>query len=125
MKYILTKRAPSAIGPYSQAILAGNILFVSGQLGMENTNNQLLSGITLQTEKALQNLNEIITEAGFSITDIMKTTIFLKDINSFQEVNSIYSDFFKDHKPARSTVEVNALPRSALIEIEAIAIKLS
>lgn len=123
MNYIQTDKAPAALGPYSQAVLADNILFLSGQLGIDPQSGQLLEGIAAQTRQSLNNLNQVLLQAKMTNHNVIKTTIFLKQITDFQQVNEIYTVFFNDHKPARSTVEVSALPKGALIEIEAIAIK--
>lgn len=121
MKTVFTDKAPLPVGPYSQAIVINNLIFCSGQIGIDPKNNQLVDGIENQTKQVLNNLKMILDESGSSIDKVIKTTIFLKDINQFQIVNKIYEDFFKDHKPARSTVEVSNLPKGALIEIELIA----
>lgn len=124
MKIINTDKAPQAIGPYSQAIVKDNILFASGQIPLDPITQQIVEGsIEDQTKQILKNINEIITAANFSINDIIKTTIFLTDLNNFGAVNKIYGDFFNGHKPARSTVEVSKLPKNVQIEIEIIAIK--
>ncbi|AUB31565.1 Rid family detoxifying hydrolase [Spiroplasma floricola] len=124
MKVINTLKAPKAIGPYSQAILTDdNFLYLSGQLGLNSETMQLEEGIELQTKIALDNINEILTEADFIKNNVIKVLIFLKDINNFAKVNEIYENFFKDHKPARSAIEVSNLPKNGLIEIEVIAKK--
>ncbi len=113
--------APAAIGPYSQAIAIDGFVFTSGQLGMDATSGELLEGIEAQTERAMRNLVAVLDAAGLTPGDIVKTTIFLADLADFQTVNSIYGRFVADPAPARSTVQVAALPRGARIEIEAIA----
>jgi 2-iminobutanoate/2-iminopropanoate deaminase len=113
--------APGAIGPYSQAIEIDGFLFCSGQLGLDPATGQLLDGIDAQTERALLNLESVLGAAGFSFGDVVKTTIFLSDLATFAAVNSIYAGHVKDPAPARSTVQVAALPRGAMVEIEAIA----
>jgi 2-iminobutanoate/2-iminopropanoate deaminase len=123
MNYIQTNKAPAAIGPYSQAVRADNMLFISGQLGIDPQTGLLLDTIASQAQQALKNLQEVLFEAKMTNSNVVKTTIFLQDLKDFQTVNEIYSEFFKEHKPARSTIEVSALPKSALIEIEAIAVK--
>jgi 2-iminobutanoate/2-iminopropanoate deaminase len=123
MKFIQTDKAPGAIGPYSQAVVVNNTLFTSGQLGIDIKTGELGKSIEEQAEFSLRNLENIVKESGFLLHNIAKTTIFLKNIADFQIVNKIYADYFKDHKPARSTVEVASLPKNALIEIEAIAVK--
>lgn len=120
-KAIFTDRAPAAIGPYSQAIVCGNLLFVSGQLPIDPAVGKLIDGnMAEQTERIMQNLAAVAKEAGTDLSQVVKTTIFLKDLQDFVEVNTAYAQFFKDCPPARSTVQVAALPLDARIEIEAI-----
>ncbi len=120
-KAILTNKAPSAIGPYSQAIKCGDLLFVSGQLAIDPAEGKLIDGnMAEQTERIIQNLSAIVKEVGADLSQVVKTTIFLKDLQDFVEVNTAYANFFKDCPPARSTVQVAALPLDARIEIEAI-----
>lgn len=116
-----TAQAPAAIGPYAQAWVAGNMLFTSGQLGLDPVTNTLPETIEAQTRQSLSNILAIVEEAGFRKTDIVKTTVFVKDLADFALVNKLYADFFGDHKPARSCVEVARLPKDGLIEIEVIA----
>jgi len=111
--------APAAIGPYSQAIAIDGFIFCSGQLGMDPATGQLLDGIANQAERAMVNLEAVLAGAGASLADVVKTTIFLSDLANFSTVNDIYSKHVI--APARSTVQVAALPRGALVEIEAIA----
>jgi 2-iminobutanoate/2-iminopropanoate deaminase len=113
--------APAAIGPYSQAIAVDGFLFCSGQLGMDPKTGQLVDGVESQTEQALMNLTAVLGAAGLSAGDVVKTTIFLADLAHFSAVNAVYSRFVVEPAPARSTVQVAALPRGALVEIEAIA----
>ena len=121
MKVIKTLEAPAAIGPYSQAIKANGFLFVSGQIPL--TPNGELAGddIKAQTKQVLKNLKAILKEADLSLKDTVKTTIFLKNMDDFSVVNEIYAQAFKEHKPARSTIEISKLPKDVLIEIELIA----
>lgn len=121
MKVIKTLEAPAAIGPYSQAIKANGFLFVSGQIPI--TPNGELAGddIKTQTKQVLKNLKAILKEADLSLKDAVKTTIFLKNMDDFSVVNEIYAQAFKEHKPARSTIEISKLPKDVLIEIELIA----
>lgn len=121
MKVIKTLEAPAAIGPYSQAIKANGFLFVSGQIPL--TPNGELAGddIKTQTKQVLKNLKAILKEADLSLKDTVKTTIFLKSMDDFSIVNEIYAQAFKEHKPARSTIEISKLPKDVLIEIELIA----
>lgn len=123
MSIISTEKAPAAIGPYSQAILTGNLLFSSGQLGLDPATGTLPETIEEQTKQALANIQAILDEAGFALTDVVKTSVFVQDLADFGTVNGIYADFFGDHKPARSCVEVAKLPKGGLIEIEVIAAK--
>jgi 2-iminobutanoate/2-iminopropanoate deaminase len=113
--------APAAIGPYSQAIAIDGFVFCSGQLGLDPATGQLLGGIADQTERAMANLESVLAAAGASLADVVKTTIFLTDLADFSTVNDIYSRHVVAPAPARSTVGVAALPRGALVEIEAIA----
>lgn len=122
MNHIKTDKAPKAIGPYSQAILSNNMLFISGQLGLNPNTMELASSILDQAFQSFTNIGEILKEAGFGYDDVVKTTIFITDISKFSEVNEIYATFFKNN-PARSCVEVSKLPKGALIECEAIAVK--
>ena len=118
---IHTEDAPAAIGPYSQAVRAGSLLMTSGQLGLNPETGVLPEGIAEQTEQALKNIDAILQEAGFARTDVVKTTVFIRNMNDFGTVNSIYAAFFGEHKPARSCVEVSALPKGGLVEIEVTA----
>ena len=120
---INTPKAPAAIGPYVQAILAGNTLFSSGQLGLIPETGALPEGVEAQTRQSLANIRAILDEAGFQPTDVVKTTVFIKDMGDFPTVNAVYAAFFGDHKPARSCVEVARLPKDGLVEIEVTAVK--
>lgn len=121
MKIIHTNKAAAAVGHYSQAIIAGDFVFLAGQIGKDPKTDQLAKGIEKQTQEILKNIETILKAAGSSKKKIVKTTVFLKNINDFPKINDAYASFFGDHKPARSTVEVSNLPKGALIEIEAIA----
>ncbi|MBN1648749.1 MAG: RidA family protein [Spirochaetales bacterium] len=122
-KIIKTDMAPEAIGPYSQAVQSGNMLFVSGQLGINPGMGKLVSGgIEAETRQALDNLQHIVKKAGLGIESIVKTTVFLADIREFKAMNEIYSGYFKDAYPARAAFQVAALPLGARVEIEAIAV---
>lgn len=124
MKYIHTTKAPKAVGPYSQAVVTNNTLYVSGQIPyVAKTMTVAGDTIQAQTKQSLENIKAIIEEAGFAITDIVKCGVFLKDLSMFQEMNVVYADFFGEHKPARFAVEVSRLPLDVLIEIDAIAVK--
>jgi 2-iminobutanoate/2-iminopropanoate deaminase len=119
---IQTQNAPAAIGPYSQAIKAGDLLFVSGQIPLDAATGELIrSGVADETKKVLDNLKAIIEAAGGGLGDVVKTTIFLKDMNNFGVVNEIYGTYFPQPFPARATVEVARLPRDVNVEIEAVA----
>lgn len=123
MKPIQTDKAPKAVGPYSQAIEHGDMIFCSGQIGIDPATGTLVEGIKNQTKQVMHNLEQVLMAAGSSLQNIVKTTIFLADMNDYVEVNEIYGSYFKEAKPARSTVQVAKLPKDALIEIECIAIK--
>lgn len=120
---INTNKAPAAVGPYVQAIKAGNMLFSSGQLGLIPETGALPEGVQAQTRQSLANIQAILDAAGFAKSDIVKTTVFIKDMNDFGAVNAVYADFFGDSKPARSCVEVARLPKDGLVEIEFFAVK--
>ena len=118
---IATDQAPAAIGPYSQAIALGNLVFCSGQLGLDPTTGELAGGVEAQADRALRNLGAVLAAAGSDLGRVVKTTIFLADIADFADVNAVYARHFQEPYPARSTFAVGALPRGARIEIEAIA----
>ena len=122
-KVIQTEKAPKAIGPYSQAIQAGDFLFLSGQIPLDPVTGELVKGdIRQHTERVLKNLNVILESQKLSMGNVAKVTIFLKDMGDFSQVNEVYATYFPSSPPARSTVEVSRLPRDVDIEIEAIAI---
>lgn len=118
---IQTAAAPAAIGPYSQAIRAGDFLFTSGQIGLDPAQGTLAEGVEAQTRQVLANLAAVLAAAGASFADVVKTTIFLADMADFQTVNAIYATAFTAAPPARSTVQVAGLPRAARVEIEMVA----
>ena len=118
---IATDKAPAAVGPYSQAVRVGNLVFTAGQLGIDPVLGQLRSGISAQTRQALANLRAVLEEAGSSLSQVVKTTIFLQDMADFATVNRIYGNAFTDAPPARSTVAVRGLPLGGLVEIEVVA----
>ena len=122
---IATGKAPAAIGPYSQAVRVGNLIFTAGQVGVDPATQQVVAGgITEQTTRALENLMAILSEAGSSLSQVVKTTVFLKDMNDFAAMNAVYGAYFLgagDSLPARSTVEVARLPKDVLVEIELVA----
>ena len=122
MTTISTQKAPAAIGPYSQAIQVGNLVFASGQIPINPlTGNIVEGGIREQAHQALANVKAVLEAAGLSLSNVVKTTVFLADINDFAEVNAIYGTYFTEPYPARSAVSVKALPKGALIEIEVVA----
>ena len=122
-KVIQTERAPKAIGPYSQAIQAGNFLFLSGQIPLDPKTGELVKGdIRLQTRQVLENIKGVLESQKLGMEDVIKVTIFLKTIGDFNQVNEVYSTYFPSSSPARSTVGVATLPRDADIEIEVIAL---
>ncbi len=122
-KIISTSEAPAAIGPYSQAIRSGNFLFCSGQIPLDPATGQIVSGdTTTQTRRVLDNIGAVLKAEGLVFENIVKTTIFLTDLGDFQTVNEVYGSYFKQQPPARSTVQVSALPKGAKVEIEAIAV---
>ena len=124
MEFIQTEKAPKAVGPYSQAVKVGKFLFISGQIAINPKTGKLEGeNIEEQTKRVLLNLKAVLEASGYSLTDIVKTTIYLTNMEDFQKVNELYGAFFGKHKPARATVEVSALPLGAKIEIEAIAYK--
>jgi len=118
---VSTPGAPHAIGPYSQGIAAGDLVFCSGQVGLDPTTGELADGVEAQAERALRNLAAVLDAAGCSFADVVKTTVFLADIADFAAVNAVYAHHMPDPPPARSTFAVGALPRGARIEIDAIA----
>ena|SRR5437660_8786889 len=121
---IFTSLAPAAIGPYSQAIRAGNMLFVSGQVALDPSVGKVIDdrSVGAQTRRVLENIQAIVTAAGASLESIVKTTVFLKDMNDFAEMNAAYGEFFRSAPPARATVEVSRLPRDVSVEIDCIAV---
>lgn len=120
---IYAEKAPRAIGPYSQGTVLDNLIYTSGQLPIDTTTNRMVKGIKEQTKMALENLKNILEEAGSSMENVMKTTVYLSDIENFAAMNEVYSEFFTENFPARSAFQVAALPLGALVEIEAIACK--
>ena len=123
MKEIIsTQNAPAAIGPYSQAVKAGNLLFVSGQIPLDPATGEVVEAtIQAQTTRSLNNLKAIVEQAGGTLADVVKTTVFLKDMGDFTEMNAVYQTYFQSDCPARSAVQVAKLPKDVLVEIEAIA----
>lgn len=122
LKTIKTDNAPTAIGPYSQGIIANGFLFTAGQIALDPSTGQIIEGdVKVQTERVLKNLTEVLAAAGVSWKDVVKTTVFLHDMNDFPAVNETYARMIGDARPARSTVQVSGLPRGVLVEIDAIA----
>jgi 2-iminobutanoate/2-iminopropanoate deaminase len=122
-KTITAENAPAAVGPYCHAKLAGNTLYTSGQLGLSPATGELPQGVEAQATQALENLQAVLAAAGMTCADVVKTTVFLADINDFAAINAIYARYFTGEAPARSCVQVAALPKGALFEIEAVAVK--
>jgi 2-iminobutanoate/2-iminopropanoate deaminase len=117
-----TDKAPAAIGPYSQAVKCGNMLFCSGQIPLDPATGEIVSGdISAQAEQTMKNIDAVLTAAGSGFDDVIKTTIYLIDMADFAAINEVYGACFQKHKPARSTVAVKSLPRGVLLEIEVIA----
>lgn len=123
MKIIATPSAPRAIGPYSQAVVHHGMAYLSGQIPLDPTSGEIVDGdITVQTERVLTNMAAVLEAAGSSLSRVVKTTVFLKDLGEFAAMNAVYARFFETNPPARSTVEVARLPRDSRVEIECIAI---
>lgn len=121
-KIIETNLAPKPVGPYSQAVVSGNLLFASGQIAIDSETNELLEGnIQIQTRQVLENIGAVLKAAGTNHQNVIKTTVFLKDMNDFAAMNEIYNSYFSTNSPARSTIEVSRLPKDVLVEIECIA----
>lgn len=122
MQFVQTNKAPSAIGPYSQAVIANGMVYTSGQIALTPEGVMLEENVVIQAKQVLKNLTAVLEAAGSGLDQVVKTTIFLNDMNDFAVVNEIYAEAFGDHKPARSTVAVKTLPKNALVEIDAIAL---
>lgn len=123
-KIVVTDKAPRAIGPYSQAVLLGDYVFCSGQVALDPQSGQLLGGdIAAQTRRALFNLQAVLEFAGSSLTQVVKTTVYLTSLENFSAMNAVYAEFFSTDPPARTTVQVAGLPLGALVEIEAVAFR--
>ncbi|NPA91902.1 MAG: RidA family protein [Chloroflexi bacterium] len=119
---VQTDKAPAAVGPYSQAIRVGSLIFTAGQIGIDPRTGQLVSGLEAQVHQVMQNLQAILQAAGSDLQHLVKTTIYLTDLSAFQTVNAIYAEYVGTTPPARSTVQVAALPLAADVEIEAVAV---
>ena len=123
MKHVSTDKAPAAIGPYSQAIIANGLLFTAGQIALDPATGQLVAGgVTEQTERVMANLDAVLAASGVTWADVVKTTVYLQDMSHFPVVNDLYAKRLGEARPARSTVQVSGLPRGALVEIDAIAV---
>jgi 2-iminobutanoate/2-iminopropanoate deaminase len=120
---ITSEQAPPAVGPYSHAVVAGPFVFVSGQIPINRQGEMVQGDIVVQTVQVMENLKAILTTAGLALSDVVKTTVFLKDMADFSEMNRVYGEFFPENPPARSTLQVAGLARNAAVEIEAIAFK--
>jgi len=118
---VSTPNAPQAIGPYSQAIKHNGLVFLSGQIPLDTAGNLIEGGITEQTRQVLNNIKNVLDAAGSNLSSVLKATVFLKSMDDFAEMNKVYSEFFSDHKPARSTIQVAKLPRDVAVEIEVVA----
>jgi 2-iminobutanoate/2-iminopropanoate deaminase len=122
VEQVKTDKAPAAIGPYSQAVISGGFLFSAGQIALDPANGQIVEGgITAQTERVMANLSAVLSAANLGWSDVVKTTVYLHDMADFPKVNEIYGNLLGEARPARSTVQVSALPRGALVEIDVVA----
>ena len=122
-KVIISDKAPKAIGPYSVAIRTGDLVFTSGQLGLEPATGEIvLGGIEAETRQALTNIRHVLADAGSGLERVVKTIVFLKDMADFAKMNAVYAEFFTENPPARSTIQAAALPKGGVVEIEAVAI---
>ena len=121
-KVIFTDKAPKPIGPYSQAVQSGNLLFISGQVPLNPVTGEISGDISGQTRQVLENLKSILLAAGATPADVLKTTVFLKNLDDFNAMNAVYAEYFTVDAPARSTIEVSRIPCGALVEIEAVAV---
>jgi len=122
MKFVQTDKAPSTIGPYSQAVVANGIVYTSGQIALTPEGVMLEGDVVIQTKQVLKNLKAVLEEAGSSMSQVVKTTIFIDSMDDFVVINKIYEEAFGSHKPARATVAVKTLPKNALVEIDAVAL---
>jgi len=122
MRIVSTEKAPAAIGPYSQGIVVNNIFYSSGQIPLTPEGDIVSGGVVEQTHQVVQNLKAVLEEAGASLETVVKATVFIKNMNDFATINEVYGEYFSQHKPARSCVEVARLPKDVLLEIEVIAL---
>lgn len=120
-KIISTENAPGAIGPYSQAVRIGDMIYTSGQIPLDPKTSEMVEDIKAATKQSLENLKAILETEGADMSNIIKTTVFLRDMNDFTDMNEVYAEYFKENPPARSTVQVAGLPKGCIVEIEAIA----
>ena len=119
---LISSNAPRAVGPYSLGIRSGDFIFLSGQLGLDPASGEFVEGgVEAQTRQALQNIKNVLREAGVDLSNVIKTSVFLSDIKDFSKMNAVYAEFFDNNPPARSTMQVGALPKSGLVEIEVVA----
>lgn len=123
IKTVSTDKAPAAVGPYSQALEVNGFVFCSGQIGIDPKTGNLVDGFENQARQVLSNLKAVLIEAGSDFEHVVKTTVYIKNMNDYHLFNKVYGEYFKNNKPARATVEVSRLPKDCLIEIEAIAVK--
>ncbi len=124
MEIVVTDKAPSAIGPYSQAVVSGHEVFTAGQIPLDPATMEIVgTDVATQTEQVLTNLAAVLDAAGTSLSQVVKTTVYLADMGDFPDMNAVYERHFGDHKPARSTVQAAGLPKQALVEIDAIAVR--
>lgn len=121
MKVISTDKAPAAVGPYSQAVVDGDVVYASGQIPVDPATGEMKSDVPEATRQSLTNLKNLLEAAGSDLANVIKVMIFITDMSKFGELNEVYAEFFSNHRPARSCVEVSALPKGAVLEIEAIA----
>lgn len=118
MKTINTNKAPEALGPYSHAMVVNNLVFTSGQIPLDTEGNIVSSDVKEQTKQVLENLSVVLEEAGSDLNSVVKATIFISDMNEFQQINEVYGSYFNEHQPARSCIEVSRLPKDVKVEIE-------
>ena len=124
MDFVSTQKAPQAIGPYSQAVIAGDLVFTAGQIALDPASMEMVGDdVAAQSERVLQNLGAVLAEAGCTFSDVVKTTVYLADMADFPIMNEAYAKHFGDHRPARAAVQVAALPKGGLVEIDAVAVR--
>ena len=124
MDFVSTQKAPQAIGPYSQAVIAGDLVFTAGQIALDPASMEMVcDDVAAQSERVLQNLGAVLAEAGCTFSDVVKTTVYLADMADFPIMNEAYAKHFGDHRPARAAVQVAALPKGGLVEIDAVAVR--